>query len=138
MMKMEWARAYGGWAVLFLRVATGLVFLMHGWQKLGWGVAQVAGFLGGLGFPAPEFFAVLLIAGEIAAGVGLILGLFTRFAGFLAAFIALIALLTVHLTKGFFISGGGFEFILLILAASLTFFTWGADDKSVDAMIGMK
>lgn len=131
-LKMDWARAYGGWAVLALRIVTGVVFLAHGWQKLGWGTAQVAGFLGGLGFPSPELFAVLLIAGEIAAGVGLILGAFTRVSALLASFIALVALLTVHITKGFFMSGGGYEFILLILVASLTFFTWGADEYSVD------
>ena len=131
-MKMDWARAYGGWAVLALRVVTGVIFLAHGWQKFGWGTAQVAGFLGGLGFPSPEVFAVLLIAGELLAGIGLILGAWTRVAALLASFIAVVALITVHISKGFFMSGGGYEFILLILVSSLTFFTWGADDVSVD------
>ena len=136
-LKFAWAQAYGEWSVLALRVATGLVFFMHGWQKLGMGVPGVTGFLGGLGFPMPEVFAVLLIAGELLGGLALILGVWTRFAALVLSVIAVVALLTVHVSKGFFISGGGYEFILILLVSSLTFFTWGGGKYSGDAKIGV-
>ena len=109
-----------GIAPLVLRVATGLIFAMHGWQKLAGGVDGVAMFLGGMGFPIPMVMAVLLIAAELIGGILLILGVWTHWVAKVLAFVALIALLTVHATKGFFVSEGGFEFILLIFAASVS------------------
>lgn len=109
-----------GIAPFILRVATGLIFMMHGWQKLWMGLAGVSGFLGGLGFPAPELMAILLIAAELGGGILLILGVLTHWVSKVLAFVALIALLTVHVSKGFFVSEGGFEFILLILAATIS------------------
>lgn len=120
-------------APFFLRVVTGLVFAMHGWQKLQMGVPAVSGFLGSLGFPAPELFAVLLIAAELGGGILLIVGAYTHWVAKVLAFVALIALLTVHVSKGFFVSEGGYEFILLLLAAAVSVMVSGAGRWSVDA-----
>lgn len=109
-----------GVAPLVLRVATGLIFLMHGWQKLWMGIAGVSGFLGSLGFPAPEVMAVLLIAAELGGGILLILGVLTHWVSKILAFVALIAFLTVHVSQGFFIAEGGYEFIILIFAACIS------------------
>lgn len=107
-------------APFVLRIALGLIFAMHGWQKLQNGVIGVSGMLGGLGFPIPTFFAVLLIAIELGGGILLILGLYTGFVARILALVALIAWLTVHTGKGFFVAGGGYEFIMLIFAASIS------------------
>lgn len=104
-------------APFVLRIATGLIFFMHGWQKLSGGVDGVTGFLGSLGFPAPAVFAVLLIAAEVAGGALLILGLWTGIAARVLALVAVIAWITVHLGNGFFIGVGGYEFIMLIFAS---------------------
>ena len=130
----EWAVKWRDEALLFLRVATGLVFFMHGWQKWEGGLAQTAGFLASLQFPAPDVFAVLLIGIEVIGGVALILGAFTRLAAKLTAVVAVVALLTVHVSNGFFISNNGFEFILLILATCVAILVlgpgaWSADKK---------
>jgi putative oxidoreductase len=106
---------------------------MHGWQKLQMGVPGVAGFLGSIGFPAPELFAVLLIAAELGGGILLIIGAYTHWVAKILAFVALVALLTVHVSKGFFVSEGGIEFILLLLAASISVMVTGAGKWSVDA-----
>lgn len=119
-LKCNCGNRLAGVAPLILRLATGLIFVMHGWQKLSGGVEGTAGFLGMLGFPAPMLMAVLLIATELGGGILLILGLFTHWASKILAFVALVALLTVHATKGFFVSEGGFEFILLIFAATIS------------------
>ena len=127
-----WARDWSDYAPTFLRVATGLVFFMHGYQKLGMGVEGVAGFLTTLGFPMATAFAVILIAVEVVGGAALVLGLFTRTAAALSTIVAIVALLSVHLTKGFFVSNGGYEFILLILAASFSLLVTGAGAYSLD------
>lgn len=124
---------WGAYAPLVLRVVTGLIFAMHGWQKLTMmGVPGVTGFLTMLGFPLPGVFAVLLIAAELVGGILLILGLWTHWTAKVLAFVALVALFTVHVSKGFFIAGGGYEFILLILAASISVMITGAGKYSLD------
>lgn len=123
---------WGSFAPFFLRIATGLIFALHGWQKLEGGVPGVAGFLGSLGFPAPELFAVLLIAAELGGGILLLLGAYTHWAAKVTGFVALVALFTVHISKGFFISSGGFEFILLILASCVMLMVMGPGKWSVD------
>ena len=88
--------------------------------------------LGSLGFPAPDIFAVILIAAEVVGGAALIVGLYTHWAAKILAFVALVALLTVHVTKGFFVSGGGYEFVLLLFAASISLAITGAGKWSLD------
>jgi putative oxidoreductase len=107
-------------APFVLRVATGLIFAFHGWQKLAGGTEGVAGFLGTLGFPAPMLMAVLLIAAELVGGVMLVLGVFTHWVAKVLAFVALVAWLTVHASNGFLVGDGGFEFIMLIFAACVS------------------
>lgn len=128
---------WGSIAPLVLRLATGAIFLGHGWQKLQGGVPQTAGFLASLGFPAPELFAVLLIAAEVGGGILLILGAFTHWVSKILAIVALVALVTVHLKNGF-MGPGGFEFILLILAASISLMITGAGKWSVDHKVFKK
>ena len=122
-------------APFVLRVSLGLIFLLHGYQKLQTGVTGVGGFLAGLGFPAPEAFAILLIAAEIVGGILLILGLFTHWAAKLLAFVALVALLTVHVRNGFFLASNGYEYILLIFAASLSLMVTGPGKWSLDRLL---
>ncbi len=137
MLNCNCSSAWGGYAPLILRVATGLVFAMHGYQKLTqMGVEGVAGFLGGIGFPLASVFAVILIAVELLGGAALIVGFMTHWAAKLTAVVALVALITVHLSKGFFISNGGVEFILVLLAASVSLMITGAGAYSVDGMRG--
>lgn len=129
---------WSGVGPLVLRVAVGLVFAMHGWQKLEGGIPGTAGFLGSLGFPAPEVFAVILIALELVGGIMLILGAYTHWVAKALALVAVVALLTVHATKGFFMATGGYEFILLILAATVALIFTGPGMWSVDGSLRKK
>lgn len=125
-------------ALLVLRLATGLIFFVHGWQKLTGGVDGVAGFLGSLGFPIPAVMAVLLIAAEFGGGLLLILGALTHWVAKILAFVALIAWLTVHASSGFLVGDGGYEFIMLIFAASVALAAMGPGRWSVDGMLKRK
>lgn len=123
-------------APLILRLVTGVIFAMHGYQKFTGGVGKVAGFLDSLGFPAATVFAVILIAAELLGGIALILGVFTRYAAKILAVVAVVALFTVHIGKGFFIGQGGYEFILLILAATISILITGPGKWALDNKLG--
>lgn len=121
-------------APFLLRVVVGIIFIMHGWQKFTGGVEGVTGFLGGLGFPMPGIFAVLLIAAELGGGILLVLGAFTHWTAKILAIVSLIALVTVHLQNGFFMPTG-YEFILLILVSCIAIMLTGPGRWALDKQL---
>lgn len=136
---LSYASKYADFAPLVLRLAVGAIFFMHGYQKLMlMGIPGVTGMLASMGFPAPAFFAVVLIAVELIGGIMLVLGAFTRLAAKLTAIVAFVALVMVHLPKGFFLGTGGYEYILLILAVSSVLVIMGGGKWSVDRAIFKK
>jgi uncharacterized membrane protein YhdT len=57
------------WGLTILRVVVGIVFLVHGYQKLfHMGFHGVAGFFGHLGIPLPMVFAVIVTLVEFVGG----------------------------------------------------------------------
>jgi putative oxidoreductase len=121
------------WGLLALRVVVGLVFVVHGAQKLfGFGLAGTAGFLGGLGIPLPTLAAAGVIAVELLGGLALLVGVGTRVAAALLAADMLVAMLTVHLRGGFFVPDG-VEFVLTLFGACVALAGLGAGPWSVDA-----
>ena len=127
-----WATRWSDEVLLFLRIATGLVFFTHGWQKWEAGVDLTAAFLNTLQYPVPELFAVVLIAIETIGGLALILGAYTRLAAKLTGLVAILAILTVHLSKGYSSTAGGYEYVLLLVAACAVLLVMGAGKWSVD------
>jgi putative oxidoreductase len=122
--------------LLLLRIALGIVFVMHGGQKLfTMGHAGVAGFLGSMGVPFPGLNAGLLIATELGGGLALLAGAGTRLVSVATAFAMLVAVWLVHLPNGFFLPNG-YEFALLLLLGSLALTQTGAGAYSVDAWLG--
>jgi putative oxidoreductase len=102
-----------------LRVVVGIVFLVHGYQKLfKFGFHGVAGMFGHMGIPLPAFFAVVVTLVEFVGGFLLIAGVATRVAAALIAIEMAVAVLVVHLKNGFF-NPGGIEFPLTLLAAAI-------------------
>jgi putative oxidoreductase len=90
-----------------LRIVVGVVFAMHGWQKIHvFHLAGVTGMLSHLGFPMPTVFAVILITVEFLGGILLITGLATRGPAVLLAVDMLVAIITVHMRHGFFVPAG--------------------------------
>lgn len=124
-----------GWGITVLRVVVGIVFLMHGGQKLFvWGFGGVAGFLGQVGIPAPMLAAVIVTLVEFLGGLALLLGLFTRWAAIPLAIDTLVAILAVHLKAGFFLPNG-YEFALTLLAANVALALLGSGEASVDRLL---
>jgi putative oxidoreductase len=123
------------WAPLVLRIALGIIFAWHGYDKIfSTGIPGVQGFLGSLGIPLPELMAYILAYGELIFGLLLVVGLFTHWAAKFATIVAIVAFFTVHLPNGFSVGNGGYEFIMLIFAAAVSVLITGAGKYSLDAM----
>ena len=126
----------GGWGIALIRVMVGIVFLVHGVQKLFLqGFGGVAGFFGQMGVPLPLLFAVIVTLLEFFGGLALILGLFTRWVSIPFAIEMLVATLLVHLPNGFFAMDGGYEFPLLLVVASVGLLLSGSGALSVDSIL---
>jgi putative oxidoreductase len=102
-----------------LRVVVGIVFFVHGYEKLfKMGFHGVAGMFGHMGIPLPAVSAVIVTLVEFVGGILLITGLATRVAAALNAVDMTVAILVVHLKNGF--SGPmGFEHPLTLLGACI-------------------
>jgi putative oxidoreductase len=117
------------WGLVPLRLVVGLVFIVHGAQKLFvFGIGGAAGFMAKVGIPLPYVAAVVVTAVELLGGLALVLGLGTRLAAALLAIEMVVALLTVRLKLGFV---SGYEFELTLLAANLSLVLLGAGPVSV-------
>lgn len=127
-------------APLVLRVLVGIIFAAHGSQKLfgwfgGYGLAGTGQFFDSLGLHPGMLMALLAGSAEFFGGVALILGLLVRPAGAVTAFTMLIAILSVHISKGFFADKGGIEYALALFAASSSLVFSGGGRASVDGAL---
>ena len=138
-MEIEKVAKVQGLGLTILRVVVGTVFFVHGLQKLFlMGFGGVAGMLEGLGVPAPGLFAVILTLVELLGGLALMLGLFTRIAAIPLAVDMLVATLTVHLPNGFSAQNGGYEFTLVLLAASVALAVAGPGEAALDRFLATR
>jgi len=130
-----------------LRVALGAIFVMHGYDALAvLGAPAAAALVVRLGYPAALALplAWYLIVAHGAGGALLIVGLWTRWAALVQVPIMASAVFLLHLPQGFFMRGivedraagraiaGGYEYSLLVLAATLAVGLSGAGAWSVD------
>jgi Predicted membrane protein len=123
---------FAKWGMLPLRIAVGLVFLMHGGQKLFvFGLAGTEDIMGKLGLPLPLVCAAIVITVELLGGLAILLGVFARLAGALLAFEMVVAILVARLHGGFF-APYGYEFELTLLMACLTFALSGPGQMSLE------
>ncbi len=116
-----------GWALLFVRLASGVIFLSHGWTKV-MNLRGAESFFSGLGLPpgAGAFIAIV----EVVGGLMLILGIAPRLAGLVLGIEMLVALLLVG------VPSGNFELELLLAASAFAVFFAGAGAYAMYSMEG--
>lgn len=124
--------------LLVLRVVVGALFFGHGAQKLfGWfgghGPAGTAGFFESLGMKPGRTMAYAAGAAELVGGLLLALGLFVPAAAAGLIAVMLVAIWTVHRDKGVWISDGGYEYNLVLIAVAFAVTAIGAGKWSLDA-----
>ena len=128
--------------LLILRVVVGLTLAAHGTQKL-------FGWFGGSGMegwtqmvqnlrirPARPWSWVAALA-EFGGGLLVALGLLSPLGSLAIAGSMLVAIATVHLARGFFVTKGGYEFNLTILAAVFAVALAGPGVYSLDSALGI-
>jgi len=130
-------------STLPLRLVAGVIFSAHGSQKLfswfgGYGLEGTGQWMETIGL-APGFFMALLAgSAEFFGGLLLIAGFLTRPISAILAFTMVMAILSVHIGNGLFMSNNGYEFGLSLLAMSLALIIQGGGKFSVDIAISKK
>jgi putative oxidoreductase len=128
--------------LLILRLVVGLTLAGHGAQKLfGWwggsGMTGWTGMVGKLRIRPARAWAWVAALAEFAGGLLVALGLLFPIGSLAIAGSMLVAIATVHLAKGFWVTKGGYEFNLLITASVIALALTGPGKYSLDQLFGI-
>lgn len=123
--------------LLLGRVVLGAVFVVHGYKKFDDGIGGVQGFFASLDIPLPEASAVAVASIEIGGGLLLIVGALTSLAGGLLSLAMLGAAYYAH-RDAFFVTDGGYEFVLVLAAFAAVLALVGAGRFSVDERLAAR
>jgi putative oxidoreductase len=132
-----------GLDTLPVRIGAGVIFTAHGAQKLfgwfgGYGLEGTAGWMESIGLAPGTLMAALAGGAEFFGGLLLIAGLLVRPTAVVLAVTMLVAIITVHLQNGLFMSNGGYEFGLALLVISVSLAIRGAGSLSIDILLQNK
>lgn len=132
-----------GLAALVLRIPVGIILAAHGAQKLfgwfgGYGLEGTGQWMASIGLEPGYLMALLAGSAEFFGGIALIIGALTRPAALVSAFTMVVAIFSVHIQNGLFMSNNGYEFALALLAASAALTIQGAGSYSVDNALAAK
>src|SRR5579859_7144928 len=110
--------------LLILRLVVGLTIAAHGVQKLfgwfgGYGLAGTGQFLEQLGFVPGKRHALMAALTEAGGGLLLALGLAAPLGALLVFSSMIVAAVSAHITKGFFITKGGYEYNVVLGLSAL-------------------
>lgn len=123
-------------ALLILRVTLAVVMLAHGMNHIfgGGRIEGTAGWFESLGMRPGRLHAWLASLTEVGAGVLLLLGLLTPLAAAGVVGVMVVALVTNHLSNGFFIfrPGEGYEYVMTLTLVAVAVGLLGPGEWSVD------
>ena len=120
-------KSSGNYLYLVFRLLIGLVFFLHGSGKL-------FGWFGGSVVPLAGLFGVAGII-ETLAGLGILLGFFTRLAAVGGLAVMIGALIIAHLPQGWNPLQNGGEPATLFLAAFLVLIVYGSGKWSLERVL---
>lgn len=132
-----------GLAALVLRIPVGLTLAAHGSQKLfswfgGYGLEGTGQWMASIGLEPGYLMALLAGSAEFFGGLALVLGLLTRPAALATAFTMLIAIFSVHIGNGLFMSNNGYEYALTLLAVTVALAIQGGGRYALDNLIARR
>jgi putative oxidoreductase len=127
------------WGILILRLGIGIMFTAHGLQMAfglfgGPGINGFSKMLASLGFAPAILWSAVASYTVLIGGIFLILGVQTRAASVLLLIFILTAGIKVHLSKGFFLLNGGYEYTFVIACACLALILTGPGKFSIFAL----
>jgi putative oxidoreductase len=130
-------------SVLPLRIIAGLLFTAHGAQKLfawfgGYGLEGTGQWMESIGLAPGYLMALMAGSAEFFGGLLLIIGLLTRPTSFVLAITMIVAIFTVHIDNGLFMTSNGYEFALALLAISTSLIFSGAGKLSLDNAVAQR
>jgi putative oxidoreductase len=128
--------------LLILRLVIGLTVAGHGAQKLfgWWGGPGMNGWtqsVNKLRIRPAQPWAWIAALAELGGGLLVALGFLSPLGSLAIAGSMIVAVVTVHLSRGFWVSKGGFEFNLAILAAAAALALAGPGTYSLDQLLGI-
>ena len=123
-----------GAGLAILRIVTGLTLMSHGSQKL-FGMFGGAGLNGMAQWFESIGLATLAGSAEFFGGLALVIGLLVRPASVVVGFTMIVAIFSVHIGNGFFITDNGYEYALTLLMISVALLIDGAGKFSLDGKL---
>ncbi len=131
------------YSALALRLPLGIIFVAHGAQKLfgwfgGYGLEGTGQWMASIGLEPGVLLAALSGSAEFFGGLFLILGLLTRPSALVLAVTMVVAIFSVHISNGLFMSNNGYEFGLALLAGAVSLLISGGGRASADSVITNK
>lgn len=132
-----------GYSPLALRVPIGIILMAHGSQKLfgwfgGYGLEGTGQWMASIGLEPGVLMAFMAGSAEFFGGLFLLLGLLTRPAAVVTAFTLIVAIFSVHIDNGLFMSNNGYEFGLALLAATVSLAVSGSGKLALDNVLSQK
>ncbi|MGJ7548270.1 DoxX family protein [Pseudomonas alloputida] len=129
-----------GLGLSVIRILVGVIFMAHGAQKLfglfgGYGLEGTGQWMKSIGLAPGYLMALLSGSAEFFGGLALVIGLLARPAALALTVTLVVAIFSVHINNGLFMSNNGYEFALALLAGTVAVLIEGAGRLSLDRLI---
>lgn len=129
--------------LLVLRLALGLIFVLHGWVNIVGGQSFLREMLAMVGWSAPGSLMWMITGVELVGGLAIILGVFTRGASLILATEMVVAVALFHLRQGFLIVAVpnvplayGFEYHIALVGGLVCLALGGPGEFALQSRLG--